>query len=104
MMRGQWGSGWNDYATQMMGQNGLVSTYANTNFPSWFGKFMLILPVLLVVFIIWSLFWKGWALWKSARAGNKVWFFVLLVVNTLGILEILYIFWFSKKDDTQPVK
>ena len=49
--------------------------------------------------IIWSLFWKGWALWRAARKGSKIWFVVLLVVNTLGILEILYIYIFSKKSD-----
>ena len=52
--------------------------------------------------IAWSMIWKGIALWKSARAGSKIWFVVLLVVNTVGILEILYIYVFSKK--AQPVQ
>lgn len=47
--------------------------------------------------VAWSLFWKGVALWKAARKGNRVWFVVFLVVNTLGILEILYLYVFSKK-------
>ncbi len=47
--------------------------------------------------LIWSLIWKGLALWKAARLGSKVWFVVLLVVNTVGILEILYLYAFSKK-------
>ena len=47
--------------------------------------------------VLWSLPWKGVALWKSARAHQKIWFIVLLLVNTLAILEILYIFVFSKK-------
>ncbi len=47
--------------------------------------------------LIWSLIWKGLALWKAARRGEWVWFVVLLLVNTLGILEILYIFVFSQK-------
>jgi len=47
--------------------------------------------------IIWSLIWKGWALWKAARAGSKPWFVVLLIANTVGILDILYIFVFGKK-------
>jgi methionyl-tRNA synthetase len=38
-------------------------------------------------------------LWKSARNTDKVWFIVLLLVNTVGILEILYIYFFSKKKD-----
>jgi len=47
--------------------------------------------------VIWLVVWKGLALWKSAREGSKVWFIILLVVNTLGILEILYLYVFSKK-------
>lgn len=52
--------------------------------------------VVYVIAIIWSIIWKGIALWKSGRLNHKVWFIVLLIVNTLGILEILYIFVFSK--------
>jgi hypothetical protein len=47
--------------------------------------------------IIWSLIWKGMALWKAARNSDKIWFIILLIINTVGILEILYIFVFSKK-------
>ncbi|MFA6492524.1 MAG: DUF5652 family protein [Patescibacteria group bacterium] len=55
--------------------------------------------VLFIFLMIWSLIWKGIALWKSARHNSKPWFVVLLIVNTLGILEILYIFIFSKKSE-----
>ena len=47
--------------------------------------------------VIWSAAWKGIALWKSARNASKFWFIALLVINTVGILEIIYIFFFSKK-------
>lgn len=50
---------------------------------------------------LWSIFWKGLALWKSAGEKDKVWFVVLLVVNTLGLLEILYLFVFSKRDKAE---
>ena len=50
-----------------------------------------------VLFLTWTIFWKGWALWVAARNGAKIWFIVMLVLNTAGILEILYIFFFSKK-------
>jgi hypothetical protein len=56
------------------------------------------------VLIIWSIFWKAWALWISARRGEKVWFGVMLVVNTVGILEILYIYVFSKDKAPEAVK
>ncbi len=51
---------------------------------------------LLVVIVIWSMIWKLLALWKSARKGSIIWFVVLAMFNTLGILPILYIFVFSK--------
>jgi len=53
--------------------------------------------ILLVIVILWSIVWKGMALWKAAREGSKPWFIVLLIVNTFGILEILYLYVFSKK-------
>jgi hypothetical protein len=55
---------------------------------------------LFALLTIWALVWKGIALWKAARNSSKVWFVVLLLVNTVGILEIIYIFFFSKKKTT----
>lgn len=52
---------------------------------------------LFLVVIAWSVIWKGFALWKAARAGSKEWFVALLIINTLGILEILYLYIFSKR-------
>jgi hypothetical protein len=51
---------------------------------------------LLIVIVIWSAVWKLLALWKSARKDHAVWFVVLALVNTVGILEILYIYVFSE--------
>lgn len=50
-----------------------------------FGSFLLLA-------LIWSLLWKGLALWRAAKRGEKIWFVVFLLVNTLGILEIIYLF------------
>jgi len=61
----------------------LNELFASTSLLFWF-------------FLGWSLFWKGLALWKSAGRGEKWWFIILLIVNTLGLLEILYLFVFSK--------
>ena len=55
------------------------------------------MSLLVLLFVAWTLPWKGVALWKSARNGHTVWFVALLLVNTLAILEIIYIFGFSKK-------
>lgn len=48
-----------------------------------------------VALFAWALVWKGMALWKAAHREQKWWFVAFLVVNTLGILEILYIYVFS---------
>lgn len=53
-------------------------------------------PVFYLV-VIWSLIWKGLALWRAAKNDSKVWYVVLLVLNTVGIAEILYYFVFGKK-------
>ncbi len=50
---------------------------------------------LFVLLIVWSLVWKGWALWRAARNTHKAWYIIMLILNTAGILEIIYIFAFS---------
>ena len=54
-------------------------------------------PWIIVLVVLWTLPWKGLALWKAAKNSNKKWFIALLILNTLAILEILYIFVFGKK-------
>lgn len=49
------------------------------------------------VIIMWTLVWKGLALWKAARKNDRWWFVALLVVNLLGVLEIFYYFVFSER-------
>lgn len=46
----------------------------------------------LVLLSIWAVFWKGLALWHAAKSNERWWFLVLLIVNTMGILEIVYLF------------
>ncbi|MEK7542710.1 MAG: DUF5652 family protein [Patescibacteria group bacterium] len=50
----------------------------------------------IVALVVWSLIWKGIALWKAVKNDSKPWFVALLIVNTVGLLEILYIFWLYK--------
>lgn len=52
--------------------------------------------ILLVLAFFWVLFWKGLALWVSAREGKKWWFIAILIVNSFGILEIIYFVFFSE--------
>jgi len=69
----------------------MVSNYL-TDLASQFG-----IPIWLFIIIFsWIIVWKLLALWKSARNNHIVWFIVLAILNTVGILEILYIYVFSK--------
>ena len=58
---------------------------------------------LLVVIVAWSLIWKLLGMWKSARKGSVIWFIILALFNTVGVLPILYIFIFSKIKFSKPV-
>ena len=71
---------------------------------SWYTHPELILSVFalaipaLIIFVLWSVAIKGCALWFAARNGQKGWFVFLLVVNLLGIPELVYLIWFRKGD------
>ena len=41
--------------------------------------------------ILWELIWKGFALWKAGRRNQPAWFFLIFVLNTMGILPIVYL-------------
>lgn len=55
------------------------------------------LPMYLILpLIVWFMIWKGIALWKAGRNNQLTWFVVMFLVNSAGILPIVYIFWFQK--------
>ena len=53
--------------------------------------------LLVVILALWSIPWKGYALWQAARLSHIRWFVVLLITNTLAILDIIYIFFVARK-------
>ena len=53
--------------------------------------------ILLIVLIIWELFWKGLGLWKSRKNKQTVWFIIILIFITIGILPIIYLIFFQKE-------
>ena len=54
-------------------------------------------PLLLLVLYIWSLIAKGIALWRAAHFKQRNWFIAILVLNTLGVLDLVYLFKFAEK-------
>jgi hypothetical protein len=55
---------------------------------------------LLVALALWSTVIKAFALWHAARNGQTFWFVALLVLNSLGILELVYLLAFRKDKQT----
>jgi hypothetical protein len=58
-------------------------------------------PIALVIIVavsVWSLLWKAVALYTAGTLRHKGWFTALFFINTLGILEILYVAHFSKTE------
>lgn len=53
--------------------------------------------------ILWSIPWKGMALWKAAKRGAIWWFVALLVVNTVGLLDIIYLYFISERRGKRSV-
>ncbi|MBA7481271.1 hypothetical protein ES707_16741 [subsurface metagenome] len=58
-----------------------------------------ILWLVISLAVVWSMAWKGVALWRAGRNRHLIWFIVLFIINTLGILPIIYVFAFSRKKE-----
>ncbi len=46
---------------------------------------------MLGLLLIWDLVWRGFALWRAGGNRQKGWFIVILIVNSVGILPIIYL-------------
>ncbi|HEX8591612.1 MAG TPA: DUF5652 family protein [Candidatus Paceibacterota bacterium] len=60
------------------------------------GMSPIVLSIIFAALIIWTLTLKGFALWHASRNYQKRWFIVLLVLNTFGVLELIYLLWYRK--------
>lgn len=61
-------------------------------------------PLIIAISIVWIFIWKGFALWKSAELHHKYWFLAILLINTFGILEIIYLFFVARKYKVEIVE
>ena len=72
--------------------------YIDPNFFLWNGAIF----AAIVILSVWSMIWKGFALYRAGSNHSPAWFVILLIFNTVGILEILYLFVFGKKKTVEP--
>lgn len=55
-------------------------------------SFIISHPITLLLLLIWSYGIKGAALLRAYERREKIWFVVLLLINTAGILELFYLY------------
>ncbi|MGA9776697.1 MAG: DUF5652 family protein [Verrucomicrobiia bacterium] len=67
------------------------------------GPLLAVFITIILLLAIWDGVWKLIALWKSARHDQLAWFICLAIFNTVGILPILYILFFQKKEQSGPM-
>lgn len=51
--------------------------------------------IFILILVFWEMFWKGMALWYSSKKDQKIWFIAILVINSLGLLPIIYLVLFK---------
>jgi hypothetical protein len=65
---------------------------------------LIFLIVVLGIIVIWDSIWKLNGMWKAAKKGSVVWFIVLAIINSVGILPILYVYIFSEMNSKDKKK
>lgn len=63
------------------------------------GDFELLIILLIIVLIIWDAVWKLISMWKAAKRSQKGWFILLGILNTAGILPIIYLLVYKDKPE-----
>lgn len=51
----------------------------------------------LLILVLIDLVLKGLAMWRASEKREKVWFWILLITNTFGILPLIYLIIRRKK-------
>ncbi|MFA5932619.1 MAG: DUF5652 family protein [Microgenomates group bacterium] len=78
---------WNYYNSNSNWMYNMMFGYGNG-----FGVIGWLMPLIILDLVL-----KGFALWKAGRNNHMYWFIALLLVNSLGILPLVYLVFFEKK-------
>lgn len=46
---------------------------------------------IIVVFALIDVAMKGWAMWRAAKMNKLNWFIFLLIINSMGVLPLIFI-------------
>jgi hypothetical protein len=58
----------------------------------------------IIVLALWDMVWKAIAMWRASRNNQKAWYVVILIINTVGILPILYLLFWKKNKNPRDIK
>ncbi|MDD4358220.1 MAG: DUF5652 family protein [Candidatus Pacebacteria bacterium] len=53
---------------------------------------------LIIIISIFEGILKAFALWKAAKKGSKPWYIAMFVLNTAGLLPIIYLLFIDKNN------
>ena len=70
------------------------------NIPHFPEAFEWLIP-LFIVLTVWDTVWKLIAMWKAGRNNHLVWFICIALINTIGVLPIIYIL-INRNKPTEP--
>tara|TARA_Y100000994_G_scaffold219892_1_gene198691 strand:+ start:806 stop:979 length:174 start_codon:yes stop_codon:yes gene_type:complete len=48
--------------------------------------------LLIILLVIWEIYWKSKALWLAAINNDKIYFIIILITGSIGILPIYYLY------------
>lgn len=51
--------------------------------------------VVFIILALWEAVWKGIGMWRAGRNDQLGWFVAILILNTVGILPIVYLAFFQ---------
>ena len=54
-------------------------------------KILIWLIPIIIILSLWETVWKIIAMWRSARNNDMAWFISIAIINTIGILPIVYL-------------
>jgi len=50
------------------------------------------MSALIIILVLWEVYWKAHALWMAAQKKDKLYFIAILIINSVGILPIYYLY------------
>ncbi len=57
--------------------------------------------ILFMILFVAIIVLKGYALWTAAQRNEKGWFIALLIINSIGILELVYLYFIVEKGNNK---